>query len=118
MGKLYDNFTGELVAVFQDGKVYKDVWHAQQIGSYSNGNIYVKNGLRKKYIGKYNGDITPYYASKMGYVVGNAIYLAYSGYKSKEHVKIAYFDTGDKFGAAAAALITGIFYNDKYKKRE
>lgn len=114
MDYLYHGKTGDVVAVFGDGKVYKDIWKRQLLGTYKYEKIYVGKGLFKEYVGSYNGDISEIrygmVASlyKIGYIHGDTVY---SIRDDKEGKKIAYFVSSDKFGAAAAALLSGIFEN-------
>lgn len=114
MAYLYHRKTGDVIAVFENGKVYKDVWQKQLIGTYKNQKIFLGKGIFKKQVGSYNGDIHNFisgpfeftFENKIGYVFGNNVY---SGNAEKNSKKIAYFNSSDKFGAAAAALLIGIF---------
>jgi len=114
MDYLYHNKTGDVVAVFGYGKVYKDIWKKQLIGTYKNEKIFVGKGLFKGHVGSYNGDIHNFITgpfeviseNKIGYVLGDYVY---SGSDEKDGKKIAYFNSSDKFGAAAAALLAGLF---------
>lgn len=123
MSYLYHAKTGEVVAVFEGGKVYRDVWKKRLIGSYKNQKIFLGKGIFKKQVGSYNGDISNYitgpfeftFENKIGYVLGDNVY---SGTIEKESEKIAYFISSDKFGAAAAALLSGMFERDKKIDKE
>ena len=117
MDYLYHGKTGDVVAVFGDGKVYKDIWKRQLLGTYKYEKIYVGKGLFKEYVGNYNGDISEIRCcmdviclNKIGYIHGDNVY---SGMNDKESKKIAYFVSSDKFGAAAAALLSGMFKNSE-----
>ena len=117
MGKLYHEITGDVIAVFEDGKVYRDVWMTELIGVYDNlDNIYLKSKYtKKKFIGTYAGDILKHSSIVVGYIEGNNVY---SGFVAKNSMKIAHFSGDDKCGAAAAALISGLFEADRRKFQE
>lgn len=114
MAYLYHNKTGDVVAVFENGRVYKDIWCKQLLGTYKNEKIFIGKGIFKQLVGTYNGDIHDFITgpfevvskNKVGYVLGDNIYAGDVDEKSK---KVAHFDGSDKFGAAAAALLSGIF---------
>lgn len=104
------------LAVFENGIVYNDSWKNKILGSYKNGTIYAGPGLSimgRDIIGRYESGCI--YSSKSLYAVGRISGTSiYSGTNTIFNNTVATFSGNDCEGAAAAALILGLF--DKIDK--
>ena len=102
MGILY-YADGTVAAVFENGVVYKDSRKTTVLGRYENGKIY--SGTTKFWIGSFFGNTIYGYRDAVGQIMGSTIF---SGKNSLFSDKVGFF-YGELDGAAAAALLSGMF---------
>jgi len=103
MGTLY-YANGGIAAVYEDGVVYYDARRTSVLGTYENGSVY--SGSMKYFVGSVSGSTIYSYRNPVGQIVGDSIYLGTNWLYSN---RIGYFYGGDENGAAAAALLSGMF---------
>ena len=111
MGKLYNYITGNVIATFENGKVYMGDNTTEVIAKYRDNKIYIRKGVRYTKIGKYvddlfimEKDVTNKYAV-IGNVRKNKIYYGININNSRG---VCTFE-GEAVGAACAALVSNIF---------
>lgn len=111
MGKIYNCITGNVIATFENGKVYIGDDITEEIGMYRDNKIYIRKGVRYTHIGKYvddlfimEKDITNKYIV-VGNVRKNKIYYGSNINNSRG---VCTFE-GEAVGAACAVLVSNIF---------